>query len=358
MKRMKERNLDIQLFKFLYAWVIVIYHLASSTAITCEGGYCGVEYFLLVAGVFLFLSFEKGAETGKLRTPVQYAVKRFGRFFPWSLIAFLLAAAVERIWLHPTNSLAAWADYFAGDIWEILLLKWNGMNNNAYLLNPPAWTLSAMLIVGFFIWTMMYYYKKPFVNLIMPLVLVVGFGYWMHLPSANTETWIGFTTFGTFRTLLIMCLGFYCIPMAKKLGAQQLNRRGKCALTVVEILIHVCAFGIMIVRGERYYQWLLTLMFMISIAIAMSGHSYLAKATENSKIIQLLGDVGMSIYLVHVTVIRVFRAYFDMSNWAYYRLLPVLAVVLGVAFLHYFGTKWIVKGAKTVSRRFVCWFIK
>ena len=55
---MKERNLDIQLFKFLYAWVIVIYHLASSTAITCEGGYCGVEYFLLVAGVFLFLSFE------------------------------------------------------------------------------------------------------------------------------------------------------------------------------------------------------------------------------------------------------------------------------------------------------------
>lgn len=351
---MKSQNLDIQFFKFVYSCIIVLYHLTASTAIECKGGYCGVEYFLLTAGLFLFLSFERGEKTGKQSTPCQYLTKRFWRFLPWSTTAFIAAVLVERVWINPTTSLVAWFDYFAGDIWELLMIKWNGMNNNTLLLNGPAWTLSAMLIIGFLIWTFMYYYKKLFLTLIMPLTLIIGFGYWMHLPSANTEAWIGFTTFGTFRTWLIMCLSLFCIPIAQKLADYPLNKKGKILLSIVEVLIHAVALVVIFERAQRYHQWMVTLLFMMSIAIALSGHSFLARFLEKSRIVRFLGELSMSIYLMHVSVIRVFRHLFDISAWSYYELLPLFVVLLAVAVAHYYGTKWAVRGVsdlwETVKR--------
>lgn len=354
---MKKQNLDIQFFKFVYSCVIVLYHLAASTAITCKGGYCGVEYFLLSAGLFLFLAFQRGEERGKKQTPAQYLWKRFVRFLPWSTTAFILTVLIERVWIDPVGSIVKWVDLFSSDIWEILMIKWNGMNHNVPLVNGPAWTLSAMLIIGFFIWTFMYYYKNLFVNLIVPLTLVLGFGYWTHLPSANTELWIGFTTFGTFRTWLIMCLSFYCIPMAQKLSDISFNRLGKSILTIAEILIHVFSLFVIFHRAERYYQWLLILLFMISIAIALSGHSYLAKLFDGSKLIWLLGELSMSVYLVHTLVIRAFRHMYDISGWSYGELVPLFAVLMATALLHYYGTKWIVKAVSCLWCRIKSWVL-
>ncbi len=345
---MKSRNLDIQFFKFLYSCIIVIYHLAGSTSITCRGGYCGVEYFLLSAGMFLFLSFEKGERPGKQLTPFQYLSKRFVRFLPWSITGFLLTAFVQRILIDKTTSIVQWSDYFSADIWELLMINMNGMNNDKLLLNGPAWTLSAMLIVGFFIWTFMYYYKKPFLRLIMPLTLVIGFGIWMHLPSANTERWIGFTNFGTFRTWLIFCLSYYCLLLGKKMSTVSFSKTGKWVLTIAEIAIHAFSLTIMFVRAERHYQWLITALFMVSLAIAMSGHSYLAQLLSKINFIQFLGDLSMSIYLVHTAVICAFRYAFDMTSWGYYQLLPLFAIVLIVSVIHYYGTKWLVAGVSKI----------
>lgn len=351
--KMKPQNLDIQLFKFLYSCVIVLYHLAGNTAITCRGGYMGVEYFLLSAGVFLFLSFRRGEEKGKLQTPVQYLGKRFVRFLPWSATAFLLAAAVQRLWIEPTTSLGGWADHFSRDIWELLMVSMNGINNGEMLLNGPAWTLSAMLIVGFFLWTFLYHYKKPFLHLIMPLTLVAGFGFWMHVASADTQGWIGFTNFGTFRTWIIMCLSFYCIPLSEKLAAYPFNRLGKALLTAVEILIHLFAFLVIFYRATRHWQFLLTALFMLSISIALSGHSYLAKVLEKSRAVSFLGELSMSVYLVHVPVLWVFRHLFDISRWSYWQCVPVFAAVLATAAVHYFVTKWIIWVGPILWRKFL-----
>lgn len=348
---MKKQNLDIQFFKFLYSCIIVIYHLAANTAISCKGGYCGVEYFLLTAGLFLFLSFQRGEERGKVQTPGQYLWKRFIRFLPWSVTAFLMTVVLDRVFINPVDSVGAWADLFASDIFEILMVKLNGMTNNVYLVNAPAWTLSAMLIVGFAIWTLMYHYKKPFLALIMPLTIIAGYGFWTYLPSADTEKWIGFTTFGSFRTWLVMCLSFYCIPMSKKLSEVPFNKLGKAVLTVVEILIHAFSLFVIFRWEQRYYQWLLTLLFMASIAIALSGHSYLEKLFAKSKLVALLGEVSMSIYLVHTAVIRGFAHVYDMSQWSYVQLLPLFAVLLVVAFLHYYGTKLLVWVLSKLSKK-------
>ena len=254
----------------------------------------------------------------------------------------MLTVLVKRVLIENIYSPAAWMDFFSKDIWELLMVSANGINDNTYFVNSPAWTLSAMLIAGFLIWTFLYHYKKPFYALVLPITLIFGYGYWMHLPSANTELWIGFTTFGLFRAWIVMCLSSICIPVARKVSAIPFNKKGRILLTTAEILIHVFALAVMFLRATRHYQWLLTVLFIFAIAIAMSGHSYLAKFLEKSGIVRLLGEVSMSVYLVHSVVITAFGYVFDMANWTFVQIIPVFAMVLFAAFVHHFFTKWFV----------------
>lgn len=73
----QHRNLEIDLLKFLYSWVIVFYHFFQEGAGSegpryFIGGYYGVEFYLLTAGAFLFLTYERQKERQSVRMPYQY----------------------------------------------------------------------------------------------------------------------------------------------------------------------------------------------------------------------------------------------------------------------------------------------
>ena len=341
---MKSKNLDIQLFKFLYACVIVIYHLAGSTAIACPGGYYAVDYFLLTAGLFLFLTFEKNDGTDRQITPGAYLAKRFCRLLPWSITGFIAAVIVNRLFVERVTSVSYWINKFPSDFWEIVMAKGTGINAGALLINGPAWTISSMLIVGFLFWILLFYYKKTFLNVVLPISLIIGWGIWANLPSANTEGWIGFTTFGTFRTWIVFGVSYYCMVLGKKLSTINFTKYGEIALTMVELLLHGIAFYFIFEHAQRPTQWLLIVAFMLAISIAVSGHSYIARLLSKLRIINFLGEVSISIYLVHSPVMIVFRNVYNVKEWGWVQLLPLFGTVFVAAVIHYFGTNWLVRG--------------
>lgn len=349
---MRSKNNDIQLFKFLYSWIIVLFHLNNyALSIECPGGYYGVEFYLLSAGIFLFSSYERQLADGRLNTPGQYLWKRFSRFFIWSTTAFIFAAVVEYGLVHPVHSKWEMLDHFSSDIWEILMIKWNGMNDNTLLLNGPAWTLSSMCIVGFLIWGCLYFYNERFLKLFMPLTLIVGFGFWRHLDSAGTQVWIGFTAFGTFRTWLVMCLSFYCLQLAKKLTKLNLNKWGISLCTSAELLLHAICIVIIFNRSTRYYQWLVTLLLLVSIAIAFSGKTWMVRWTDGSKIVSFLGELSLSIYLTHIPVMELFNWQFDISGWSYREMLLLFAAIVAASLLHLTVTKWIIRIIPKIGKK-------
>lgn len=58
------RNPAIDLWKFIYCWFIVFYHICRALDGQLSAGRFGVEFFLLTAGVFFFQGLEK-----KINTP-------------------------------------------------------------------------------------------------------------------------------------------------------------------------------------------------------------------------------------------------------------------------------------------------
>ncbi len=303
-----------------------------------------MEFFLICSGAFLFRSFEKAENMPKQLNPVQYAKKRFLRMFPWALTAFVFTFVVKRLYLDRCFSLGQLANCLSGDIWEILLVKINGMNLNTPLLNGPAWTISAMLIVGFILWGFLYYDKKRiFRDWLMPASLLFSYGIWRHLESGDHQVWIGWTTFAVFRTYIGMCLGYYAYRLAGKLSKIQLSPLGSRMLSLAEITLHIAAALIILKRDTRNFQWLASLIFMLSIAIAMAKKSSLSRLLDKIKAIDFLGDFSMSVYLTHYGVKLLVEKHFMQSHWNANVVIVYFGAVMIVSLIHHFFTRWFVK---------------
>ena len=242
-RTVKQRNCTIDCLKFLFAWVVVLFHFYGPTHKHFIGGFIAVEYFLLVASVFVYEKHEK-MENDILvsggRYIDNYIVSRFKRIFPWSASALLFAEIVIRIILPQNLSLGHILDNLTYDFSEMLLLKMNGIaTTSAALLNGPSWTISSMLLVEFLLWYCLSQHKKLFTDLIAPISIIVGLGIWAHVEDTQVKTWMGITTFGTFRTWVVYCEGYYCWQLSKKMRSLKLNKCGEMLFLVYLCFSHL-----------------------------------------------------------------------------------------------------------------------
>ncbi len=347
------RNVMIDLGKFVYIWVIVFYHIYRDTESHFISGRFGVEFFLLAAGVFFFRGLERN-----LADPPRYIGRRFMRFFPWSFTAFIFAFVVIRVVINGDTSLADITERLSSDIWEALLVKMNGINNGKSFLNTPAWTLSSMFLVEIILIGCFFSCRKVFVNVLLPLSLMIGFGYWRVTESYDMEDWIGFTAFGTLRTWLVYGCAYYCTKLIGWLQKLDLTRLAEVLLTALETLCHIFAFTAMCYKVTRCWQWCTLLAFFTAIAIEMSGHSLWNRALRRlSRPIGWLSSFSLSIYLMHRPVTRYFEHLYPDTEVYYAHLLPMLAVIILCSLAQYFlvtgGMKLWRKNAKKIKALFV-----
>ena len=306
-RRANGHILAADLGKYFYCWFIVFYHYYNYYVTGQDllpGGKFGVEYFLLAAGVFFFRHLDRHPD----ETPGAYIGHRFARLFPWALTAFVFAFAVIRLYINRTFAPRDLATSLARDIWEVLLVKANGMNHGKGLLNSPAWTISSMFLVEIVMVGCFTTCKKPFLRVLLPMSLMAGFGYWRHVEVAGATTWIGFTTFGTLRVWLVYGCAWYCYRLSEALRRRRFGRRGQVLLTGAETLCHVLAIWMMLRFDTRYFQWCALLVFFIAVAIATSGHSLWNDLVGKCpRAARSLGTLSLSVYLVHWPVIKLFR---------------------------------------------------
>ena len=89
----------VDVCKAVFALLICLYHFFNVVSPNpyLPLGDVMVELYVLIAGVFFFMSWEKkkAAGSGYTDSPYPYLKHRFGRFLPYSAVGFALAAAVD-----------------------------------------------------------------------------------------------------------------------------------------------------------------------------------------------------------------------------------------------------------------------
>lgn len=321
----------VDLWKFIYAWFIVIYHIYNATGLHLKGGYYAVEFYLLAAGVFFFRGLERRPDI----PPSVRIGKRFLRFFPWAFSAFIFAFIVIRVMIDGDTTLSKIASNLSGDVWEILLVDMTGLNGGSYQLNVPAWTLSSMFLVEILMLGF-YQYKKSFVHIVLPLTLMAGFGFWRNMQKVTTPLWVGFTSFGTLRAWLVYGCAYYCLKLAELLQKTRLTHLAEVLLTALETLCHVFAILTMFFCDTRYWHYCALLAFFVALTIEMSGHSLWNAALQRfAPVTGILSAFSLSIYLIHRPITRYFEMLYPAMDVLYAHVLPMLAVILVCSLIHY-----------------------
>lgn len=305
----------INILKLLFAFEVCFYHFFNvlSPNPYFPLGDLAVEVFVLIAGMFFFMGYERKKGTAQPVTAYGHLKKRFLRFLPLSLLGFMLALAVQLFLTESAGealTLSELGETLSGGVWDVLMIKMNGMNDNLSLLNVPAWTLSAMLLSEFLICALICHNEALFCNVIAPFVILIGLGIWRHIPKATHSLWIGFTTVGLLRVFLLYCLSLYGYRLAVRIKAISFTVRGTAALTAAEFLCYLGSCSIILTQTSRNWRWVATLLFLFAVAFSVSGKSYSAKWFPGGKRTDRLGEWSMGIYLTHYPVMQLFRAWY------------------------------------------------
>ena len=308
---------SVDLYKFFFSWMICFYHFYGAVKPNAHFpmGAVVVELFVLISGVFFYMGWERAKKKSFAKgmmhlSPYPYLKRRFMRFLPYVMTGVALAAGV-RAWLFSQQgNLIDWKQrltWFSEDIWEVLMINMNGINDNTPLLNVPAWTISAMLIAEFLVFALLINWEKVFTTLICPCVILYSYGFWQHIPRARHEVWIGYTTFGMLRVFALICLSWYCWQLIKKMRATQFTKAGSFLLGVGELALYAVAVILIMNFDSRNFRWVVTLLFFFAVAISISGASFTAKIFPASKLTRWLGELSMGIYLTHYPIMRIFK---------------------------------------------------
>lgn len=334
----KVRNGAVDILRFIFCMVVVLYHLYDETYEHFGMGYTGVEFFVIVSGVFFFAGWDKNRQLGEAYLP-QYMKKRFFRFLPYTTLAMIVVAGI-RLYQNIAagtftgTKLGYWV---ATDIWELLLVKMGGLNNHQAMLNGPAWTISAMLIVEFLILNMLTRNETAFRNFIAPLSILVGYGYWRsyEVPGPAPHTWLGITTFGVLRVYIATCVAYFVYLFAKRLQEIEFTPAGKKLLTTVEFGCFGMAMWIITCGWSRDYIWALVLLYAILIAVTYSGASYTPVIFQQNMVTDYLGKLSLTVYLMQAVPIKVFVSLYPEAyeRYAHKTEFIAMAIILGVVLL-------------------------
>lgn len=355
---MKERNGFIDLLRLFFSVIILLYHYFSKQGIFISG-YYAVEFFVILSGCLFFISWgklkERSAGDALIHGYKSYIAHRYFRFFLYNLVAFIPLFFIARIWFGNVHTISGLHNALSKDIWEILMVKMAiGFNEGKGLLNNPMWTMGLMLFSEFLIMGLLIYAEKPYLTLIMPVSVFVGMGYWMNsIDNTKHTVWLGFFTAGMLRIYLLTCFGIFCCWIYKKLRQHQFTVVGCFGLTAVELLGWLWFVLVLyFVKGNRYYQFCLTIAATLLIAITLSGKSCTARWFPQTRITDFCAEWSLAIYISHRLVGRWFLgAYPGIDDIMYQKKTVVIAAALIVSLIYLFTMRWIFRIFPSFARK-------
>lgn len=305
---MKQKNPAIDLLKFLFALMILLFHggtnLPGQTGVF-PNGRIGVEFFFLVSGYLMVASSERyRAEAGEpgsvWRSTASFIGHKIARLSPDIFLAWLIAFAVKAV--AESYTLAKLVRKLLGGAFELLFVYQAGFKSQPSF-NGVTWYVSAMLLAMALLFPLLLAKRDCFLHWFAPLSAIFLYGYmsqiWTNGLQGTTE-WGGFATKGMLRALAGLCLGAASYPVAGAL--RRLRLKGPARL-----LAGLTAGGCFLftalhiwLANHSSFDYILVLLLAVGVTITFAcppGGGLLPKRLSGA--CARLGEFSFDLYLSH-----------------------------------------------------------
>lgn len=330
MKNQSNRNGAIELWRFILIGAIGIMHFSNSyygASPYLAGAYVATEFFFIVSGYLLLSSFYKNKAREEKINAWHFTFHRIKSLYPCYLLSFLVLFCF--IMVQDKASLSTWITNLSQSAWELSFLQISGLKGFR-LFNYPAWYISAMLIVGYFIYALLEVNEKRFVKLYMPLA-VLGIYCFFSKNAENIDVWGGAKILdisdALMRALAGMSLGGICYCTSHLIKEKQLSRIVRLLLSIGELAAFLFSIYLMNQKGHTQIDFYIILLLAVGVTLSFSEQTILTKLLSKQFVIWI-GKLSYPMFLNQIFVIYLIGAY--LKNLSYSTGIIIFMIMLVV----------------------------
>lgn len=343
-----KRNTTVELLRFIFAIVIVIFHFGQKNYINNLGsnGYLGVEFFFLVSGWFMAKNAHRQDFSDIGEMTFFYTAKKIATFAIPYYVCWLGSYLISNIMAH--SSLKEFVFNFLRSIPEALLLRSTGMKMVCYI--SQTWYISAMLLTVVLCYPLICKLKNLYIYWIAPLMafFILALISLKCGTLGDVDVLIGVFTKGFLRGLAVMNLGVFMYGVGQKIHNISLTELGTKIISCVELFIVASLIMYSILPLNLGMDFVFCLISAIVLLIILSFETYWELVlSKKSCIIGKMGKLSLYIYLVpaitnNIVEILVKYVHSNIISCIIYIAIVIISAIILEGFTAY-TKKWICK---------------
>ena len=250
----------------------------------------------------------------------RYTWERYKKYFPHCLFSFVMAFILRGI--HRGYGFKMFAGELIRHLPEIALIHTDRVGNGASApYNNVTWSISVMLIVGYFVWYCLCKMPKIYLEVVCPATVIIIYPYLYQAYGFIGEPWssnTGIISASILRCFVDINLGILCMCLARKTREQ----RGIYNQKHMEWISDICLLSGGILMPYLYSKTTYDFLFLFLIACGIflgfySGNTVSGNNTER-KVIDRLSGIVLAVYLNNLVFASAFKSVFSEINvWVY-----------------------------------------
>ena len=351
-KEVKKRNVAIEIWRFFAAFAIIGFHVGWIIARSCNGSngfwmtptntwFFGSSEILLLftitAGYFMVSHYKKLAKDPKYKERSamsragEYTWTRIKALLPVLILGYILGVIICTKFFYPEYGIQETCVMLVNSIWEFLGFHAAGLRSlggEFFNLNGPLWFISAMIIVGYFIYWGLCKNEDVMSGLVAPFLTIFLAGWWSYTDTRAAQTaWstfgfqvastngmggsatsttatLGFNN-GLVFVLLGMLIGVVLFYIVDKLKSDK--EKISVGLTILNVVITALLAWYIIYQPTwlKLERWPVAFLCIMVIGLSLLNKDGLTKIFNNkytNSFFAYLGGLSLYIYMLHYPI--------------------------------------------------------
>ena len=353
MTALKKHNGKISFWKFIFALLIIAFHVSCyyDNTLLFKSGYIGVEFFFIVSGYYLCkkcINYKRVTNSKIGVENFKFILKKVKKLLPYMALVFVLSLPIS-IFIDKLPL----RDYVNAFMNFIFLPN---LDNKVFTLYGITWYIIAMLIIEAFLFPILLKYKKNYIYNISPLLIILSVSFLIISFGNISNTW-EYTIFsykGLIRAFMDINIGIFIYGLLDGIKKVKLTDFSKFFLTILEIIGFISIFYISC-KGIHTYDVLMLIIISICLMISLSNKVYLVDFSNN-KIFYYLEKISLPIYLNQFIFIELFeyiKRVFKFKVLVYWEILIVIIVSVIFAMIQLKVFDLIKRNSKKIKAIFI-----
>ena len=351
-KEVKKRNVAIEFWRFFTAIAIIGFHVGWIIARSCNGSngffmtpintwFFGSSEVLLLftitAGYFMVAHYKKLAkdpeynERSAMSRAGEYTWSRIKGLLPVLILGYILGVIICTKFFYPDYGIQEICVMLVNSIWEFLGFHAAGLRSlggEFFNLNGPLWFISAMIIVGYFLYWGLCKNEDKLSGFIAPLLTIFLAGWWSFTDTRAAQTaWstFGFQTASTngmggaagattatlgfnnglIFVLLGMLIGVILYYLIEKLKERFTDNHA--GLTILNVIVSALLAWYIIYQPTwfKLQRWPVAFLCIMVVGLSLLNKDGLTKLLNNettNKLFGYLGGLSLYVYMLHYPI--------------------------------------------------------